>query len=96
MTKVEYKKYQQRFENFMRDNVLNNISLVSDKDGNYKGYFTWNLCPVCGNNLGHTGYNCNGYSDKYGIMEFDNVCEDCIYYAEYGKLDDMTMLEMEE
>ena len=30
------------------------------------------------------------------ILEYDKVCEDCIYYAEYGRLDDKTMSEIEK
>ncbi len=29
------------------------------------------------------------------ILEFE-VCSDCLYYAEYGQLDDMTMMYLEE
>ena len=31
-----------------------------------------------------------------GTIEEYEVCQDCLYYAEYGELDDMTMMDMEE
>lgn len=58
-------------------------------------FFTWRACECCGGEAGNrehaTGYN----READTIQEYD-VCEDCIYYAEYGQLDDTSMMDIED
>jgi len=93
MTKKEYEIYEQRFQDFMERMDLNNLSTKSDENGNCEPYFTWRRCDVCGGLAGDR-YDCNGYSPTNGIIEDIQACPDCVYYAEYGQLDDMTMMDM--
>lgn len=58
-------------------------------------FFSNRPCDCCktylaGNRCHATGYN----PEEKQIQEYD-VCEDCVYYAEYGQLDDQTMMEIE-
>ncbi len=92
MNKKEYAEYEEKFKSFMDENGLDNLSI---KQGEDEPYFTWRKCDVCGAEAG-SRYLCNGYiSSKREIMDNIEACEDCVYYAEYGQLDDMTMLEIE-
>ena len=53
------------------------------------------LCDGCGRTLGGTEYAAHGWNpDNKQIYHF-SVCVDCYYYFEYGRLDDMTMSEIE-
>jgi len=91
MTKEEYQQYCKRFAHFMKFNDLRNLSII---DSEIDPHFSWSPCDCCNRPLGGNRYDCNGYSPSNGIMEF-TCCGDCIYFAEYGKLDDLTMLELE-
>lgn len=59
-------------------------------------FFSWRPCDCCKSRLGGNREHATGYnSNTHEIQEY-NVCVDCIYYAAYGRLDDMTMLEVED
>ena len=96
MTKQEYKEYEIRFAEFMRLNELNNLTRIDgpDEDDFQEPYFSWRPCEVCQTHLGGNRIEANGYSRTGVIYEFE-ICTDCEYYAEYGQLDDMTMMDME-
>lgn len=91
MTKQEYQNYVSRVENFFQRNSLNNLTSTSASP-----YFTWSACPVCGNRDGHNAEDANGFSTTEDIMEFEDVCQNCLYFASYGQLDDMTMMDLED
>lgn len=65
-------------------------------------YFSWQSCECCGSNLGGNRYVASAYHPKpdgsIGGMGSEcseyEICEDCVYYATYGQLDDTTMMEM--
>ncbi len=94
MTKQEYKAYQETVAEFF-SHGLNNLSPVSDDNGNWEEFFSWSPCDCCGSPLGGNRYSCNGYNGKTGEIEEYTVCTDCVYYAEYGRLDDSTMWDIE-
>lgn len=59
-------------------------------------FFAWNSCECCGMSNGNF-YPANGYNPTTKeVHEFDRICENCQYYAENGRLDDMTMMEIEK
>lgn len=66
-----------------------------DREAFDEPYFSWSSCECCGGIAGNrqfaTGYN----PTTKEVHEYD-VCEDCIYYSEYGRLNDMTMMDMED
>ena len=102
MNKADYKEYEKQVAAFFDDNALRNLSPKYEDlgDGEHgdivEPSFSWSACECCGSTLGGDKYEADGYSEKHGVMEFDTICVDCIYYAEYGKLDDMTMLDMQD
>lgn len=57
-------------------------------------------CDCCGSGLAGNRYPAHGLlsfsgSGRESRMIHLNVCEDCLYYLNYGKLDDLTMIETE-
>lgn len=50
-------------------------------------------CDLCKRPLAGTRYPAHGWLGAE-VCHF-SICSDCVYYMEYGQLDDMTMLEME-
>lgn len=56
-------------------------------------HFSWHACEACGSTLGGNRYPAHG-RDKDGALIHFRICEDCLYFLNYGRLDDMTMAEM--
>lgn len=95
MNKQEYAEYQERVAEFF-SHGLTNLSAKSDDNGTCEPFFSWSPCDCCGSPLGGDRYECDGYNEKTKeVEEYDSVCPDCVYYAEYGQLDDTTMMEIE-
>lgn len=91
MTKKEYLDYQERVADFFERQRVENLSADSDSEP----YFSWRPCDCCNRPLGGDRYPATGYNREAGeVYEFE-VCPDCVYYAEYGQLDDQTMLDIE-
>lgn len=62
---------------------------------NTEPYFSWSSCDCCHTSLGGNRQDSWGYHpESKQIFEY-TICEDCVYYLEYGRLDDMTMLDIE-
>jgi len=95
MTKQKYQDYCKKVERFFKDNDLNNLTRKHDEETEESAeeYFSWQSCDCCGTTLGGNRIEADGYSEKNGIMEFE-ICTDCEYFAEYGRLDDMTMMDI--
>lgn len=55
-------------------------------------FFSWGRCDCCKTKLGGNRVDASGYDILNKEAREFVVCEDCIYYAEYGCLDDATML----
>ena len=59
-------------------------------------FFSWSSCDCCNRPLSGDREHASGCNRDTGeVQEYSGVCQDCLYYAEYGKLDDMTMLNVE-
>ena len=79
------------------ENECTNENHSHDCNGDYTAepYFSWRRCDCCGSTLGGNREDCIGYNPTTGKVQGDySVCVDCIYYNEYGTLDDMTMMDM--
>ncbi len=59
-------------------------------------FFSWTPCDCCQRPLGGNREHATGYNPTTKEIQEYTVCEDCVYYAEYGRLDDTTMMEVEE
>lgn len=57
--------------------------------------FSWQACDACGTSLGGTRYSAHGRSKDLGVLHLE-VCPECLYYINYGHLDDMSMSEVED
>lgn len=52
-------------------------------------------CDCCGDSLQGNREHATGWNpDLEQVQEYE-VCEDCVYFAEHGQLDDMTMIEID-
>lgn len=88
MTHTEYETFRASFDEFMMVEGLANLSTISKEP-----YFSWRPCDCCKRTLGGNRYDANGYNPvTKEVQDGYRICEDCMYYAEYGKLDDMSML----
>jgi hypothetical protein len=59
-------------------------------------FFSWSACDCCGTTLGSNREDAHGWNPATREIQTYTVCEDCVYYAEYGQLDDRTMMEIEQ
>ena len=57
-------------------------------------HFSWSHCESCGSTLGGNRYAAHGI-EKDGSLNHFEVCEDCLYFLNYGQLDDQSMIEIE-
>jgi hypothetical protein len=84
----EYREYRARVADF-RDRE--NIKFFAPFEQQLEPYFSWHNCECCKRPLGG---NREDYIADTGLVY--SICDDCVYYNEYGRLDDMTMLEIEK
>lgn len=93
MTKKEYAEYEESVRAFFEKEGLNCLSAI---DNEPEPYFSWQPCDCCGSPLGGDREECHGYNPTTKEIQGPyQVCTDCIYYNEYGQLDDMTMLSLD-
>lgn len=91
MTPAEYDDYRERVGEWFDRHHLAHVTPISDGEGNIEPYFSWRRCIVCGAIAGDR-YNIAGVDMSTGdVREFSCVCTDCVYFAEYGRLDDRQM-----
>ena len=100
MTRAEYEAYQAAVEAFFEREGLSTLSTGSiEHDYNEDGdpFFSWYRCDCCDRPRGGERETCIGYNPTTKEVQGDYaLCLDCVYYNEYGQLDDMTMLELTE
>lgn len=58
-------------------------------------FFSWRPCECCGRHEGGDREHATGWNPTENRVQEYTICEDCIYYAEYGRLDDTTMMQVE-
>ena len=68
----------------------------ADRECMDEPYFSWRSCDCCGSHLGGNREHATGYNLTTKQIQEYSVCEDCAYYSAYGRLDDTTMLEVEQ
>ncbi len=64
-------------------------------DEEVEPYFSGLPCNICNRLLGGNRYPAH-YVDKDNELCHISICADCVYYLEYGQLDDTTMMDMEK
>jgi hypothetical protein len=90
-TVADYAQYEKAVAKFFADNKISGAYGRIDCDA--EPYFSWRACDCCNRRLG-------GNREVYSFPTIDDriqaeICCDCVYYLEYGQLDDMTMLGIE-
>ena len=58
-------------------------------------WFSWRRCNCCGSTLGGNRETMHAVDPDGNILHVGGVCVDCVYFLEYGCLDDTTMAEIE-
>lgn len=107
MNQKDYQAYEKRVAAFIADEGLSFLStgtdelMRSDNDGgnpdqwnNRDPWFSWNKCQCCKDSSGGSRQYLFARNKANEIVTFE-ICEDCVYYVEYGRLDDATMLRIE-
>lgn len=109
MTKQQYSKYEAAVDHNLKglhaistgacpscpDCGLGEDCSDHDRELAEESSFSWSECESCGSTLGgnrHPAHALDKENRLYHLM----VCEDCLYYLNYGQLDDMTMMDMEK
>lgn len=95
-TKEKYENYQKKVADFFEREGINNLSTKSEDEDGHEPYFSWRSCECCQTTLGGDRYDCTGYHPKQKEIYEYSVCSDCLYYAEYGQLDDQSMIDIED
>ena len=97
-TKSDYQQYVHRVEAFFKFFGVSSLSVcLNDNREHEEPYFSRLSCPCCKTTLGGMRYHCCAYSSKdKEVLDFGGICTDCVYYSEYGRLDDMTMVVIEK
>jgi hypothetical protein len=104
MTYAEYVHYCESFNAFMEKEGMCNLSTSPYKCPEChkdSGQFspepdhTCRPCNCCDRSTGEL-WNANGWSGRDQEIKEFRICRDCEYFAEYGRLDDMTMMEVEK
>ena len=97
MTKREYADYVASVEAFYDREGLNCLTTISQEEGLTEPFFSWRRCDCCGRSQGGDRYDCNGYNPTTKeVQDGYSVCPDCVYFTEYGRLDDQTMDSIEK
>jgi len=96
MTKQDYENYKKSVEEFFEGEGVSNLTCVATEDGMVEPSFSWRACECCKTTLGGDRYECNGYNPTTKeVQDYEFICGDCVYFVEYGRLDDQTMMEIE-
>lgn len=89
MTQAEYAEFERRVAAFFKRHGINCLSREGDE-----GWFSHRRCDCCDRPLGGDRFQASGFNPEDKQVYTFEVCEDCLYYAQYGQLDDMTMMDM--
>lgn len=94
MNTTDYKAYQSKVARFLSINSVK-PGCHSPLEDEAEPYFSWRPCECCSSGLGGDRENYQFATESGELFEAE-ICSDCVYYLAYGRLDDMTMLGMEE
>ena len=96
-TKSDYAEYERRVADFFAEEGITNLSAMTDEEGNAEEQaFSRTPCDCCRRSLGGTRIHASGYNPQTKEIKTYWICIDCENYAEYGQLDDTTMLDLKD
>jgi hypothetical protein len=93
MTKQEYAAYEKSVADFITDEEISFLSTgTAEVCGGQDAdpWFSWHPCDMCNSALGGNREYLYARDLHGDIVQFE-ICEDCVYYVNYGRLDDLTM-----
>jgi hypothetical protein len=106
--KQDYAEYEKSVADFIAREQLSFLSTGTEDrlDPNihseaYTGrdsgepWFSWHPCECCQSALGGNREYLYARNAANEIVQFE-ICEDCVYYINYGRLDDSTMMRVAE
>ncbi len=91
MTKTEFTEYEKRVNTFIRDNRVK-LGCYSPTGSEF---FSNKRCECCLRNYAGDREEYS-FACENGEQFTADICADCVYYLAYGRLDDLTMLEIAE
>lgn len=77
-------------DTFGMDQAAFDHAMADDRIVN-EPWFSWGACECCGGTLGGNREPMHGWTETDDILAHMNVCEDCAYFLEYGRLGDVVM-----
>ena len=96
----DFKEPKEDFENLERDftrryqKKTKGYEIHSQEDPEDEGHFSWSPCDTCGSRLGGNRTTClltnpgvDRRGKKYPVVRVES-CDDCLYFAAYGRLSD--------
>jgi len=90
--KTDYEAYQKTVAEFIEQEHL---SFISAGVENNDPWFSGRPCECCQSALGGMREHMHAIEEESQIQVEYTICEDCVYYLNYGRLDDTTMLRIE-
>lgn len=84
-TQDDYRKFEKNFQLFVNDFKLSHLSTGSENT------FSWDRCDCCQDDNGGDRFELFAHQDGNSEIVTFSVCVDCLYYVNYGHLDDETM-----
>jgi hypothetical protein len=96
-TAADYTEYEAIVADFFDREGIGNLSGCYGEECEECGgeaHFSWSPCDCCNRDLGGDRYHATGWAPVEQAVQTYRVCADCLYYAEYGVLDDQTMLDI--
>lgn len=104
-TKQDYVEYVDSVAQFIAAEGIKHLStgtidqLSPDYDPNAEwpegeAWFSWSPCECCKSHLGGDREYLYAHNTTDELVQF-TICEDCVYFINYGRLDDTTMMRVE-
>ena len=83
-TSDDYEKYEAAVAEFFEREGVTNLT----GESNTEPSFSWRPCDCCGRHLGGNRHRASGWNPKLKQAYRYRICDDCLYYGEYGVLGD--------
>lgn len=92
-TRKRYAEYEAAVAAFYKAEGIE--CLTANTAGDSEGYVSSHGCDCCGDSQQQILHSAQGYNRDRDVIQPYEICEDCLYYAEYGRLDDTQMDEID-
>ena len=84
----DYQLYEDRVNAFLTREQIGFLSTGEDS------WFSWRGCEMCGSRLGGMVCLLSAVDANDHQKVTYQICSDCEYYVNYGRLDDVTMMRV--